>query len=49
MRHVRGVEFGEAKGGFAKLAIFLLRVRQPFHEAILVYKHDAAATPAGMK
>lgn len=45
-RHLGRVELGETKRGLAQLAVFLVGVRQPFHEAILVDKHDAASTLA---
>lgn len=44
--HSRVVQLGEAKGGFAELAVLLLGVRQPFHEALLVDIFDAAAALA---
>ena len=45
-RHVRVVELGEAEGRFTQLAVLFLRVRQPFHEALLMDKLDAPTTLA---
>lgn len=44
--HAGVIELGKAKGGFAELAVFLLGVRQPLHQAFLVDVFDAAATLA---
>jgi hypothetical protein len=44
--HAGVVELGEAERGLAKLAVLLLRVRQPLHEAFLVDVFDAAAALA---
>lgn len=41
--HVGIVELCEAEGRFAKLAVLLLRVRQPFHQTFLVDILNAAA------
>jgi hypothetical protein len=43
LRHVGSVELGEAKGRFAKLAVLLLGVGQPLHQAVLVDVLDASA------
>lgn len=40
--HVRGVELGEAEGRFAQLAVLLLGMGKPFHQAVLVNVFDAA-------
>lgn len=34
--HVGRIEFGESKGCLAQLAVFLLRMRQPLHQTVLV-------------
>lgn len=41
-RHVRIVKFREAEGRLAQLAVLLVRVRKPLHEAFLVDILDAA-------
>lgn len=41
--HLRVVELCKPKGRLAQLAMFLLRVRQPLHQAVLVDKLDATA------
>lgn len=41
--HARRVQLGESKRGFAQFAVFLLRMRQPFHQAVLVNILDASA------
>lgn len=41
--HVGSVEFGEAKGCLAQLAVFLLGMGQPFHQAVLMDIFDASA------
>lgn len=43
------VDLGEAEGGLAQLAVFLLRMGQPFQEALLVDELDAAAAFARIK
>jgi hypothetical protein len=45
-RHGGVVELGEAEGRLAELAVLLLRVREPLHEALLVDVFDAAAALA---
>jgi hypothetical protein len=40
------VELGEAERRLAKLAILLLGVGEPFHQAFLVHKFDTAAALA---
>lgn len=44
--HSGSVELGEAERRLAKLAVLLLGVREPFHQALLVYIFDAAAALA---
>jgi hypothetical protein len=44
--HVRRVELCEVEGRLAQLAVLLLRVRQPLHQAVLVHELDAAAALA---
>lgn len=41
--HLGRVKLREPKGGLAKLAVFLLRVREPFHQTVLVDVFDASA------
>lgn len=43
------IELCESEGRLAKLAMLLLRVLQPLHEAFLVNKHDAATALARME
>jgi len=43
MGHARVVKFCETERGLAQLAVFLLRVREPLHEAFLVHIFDASA------
>lgn len=40
--HVGIVEFGEAEGRLAQLAVLFVGVTEPFHQAVLVHKLDAA-------
>lgn len=47
--HGRMVQLGEAEGRLAQLAVFLLRVGQPLHQAFLVDIFDAAAALAGIE
>ena len=44
--HVWVIELREPKRGFTQLAVLLLRVRQPFHQAALMNELDAAAALA---
>jgi hypothetical protein len=46
---VRVVEFGEAKGRLAELAVLLVGVRKPLHQAVLVDELDAATALAGVE
>lgn len=41
--HIGGVELCESKGSLAQLAVLLLRVGKPFHQAVLMDVFDAAA------
>ena len=41
------IQFGEAERSFAEFTVFLLRMRQPLHEAFLVNILDTAAALAG--
>lgn len=43
---MRMVELGESEGGLAQLAVLLVGVRQPLHEAVLVDMFDASAALA---
>ena len=49
LRHIGIVELGEAEGRLAQLAVLLVRVREPFHQAFLVDEFDAAAAFAGVE
>ncbi len=49
LRHVWRIQLREAKGGLAKLTVLLLRMRQPFHQAVLVNVLDTATAFARMK
>lgn len=44
LRHVWRIQLCKPEGGLAELAVFLLRVGQPFHQAVLVDVLDTAAT-----
>jgi hypothetical protein len=47
--HVGRVKLGEAEGRLAELAVFLLGMRQPFHQAILMDVLYAATAFARIK
>jgi len=44
--HMRVIELGEAKGCLAEFAVFLVGMREPFHQAVLVHKLDASTALA---
>lgn len=49
LRHIGRVQLGEAEGRFAQLAVLLLGMREPLHQAVLVDELDASTAFAGVE